>query len=665
MAKSKRNKKKVSLLYKIFAFLLLIVTLFLIGSIVYLNILNAVLLILVIGIILIVSGFSLLLMLKSRKKKTGFGISVLLILIFGLLSFYINKTTGLLSNLNLNYKTYNYSVVVLKTSPYKKIKDIDGMKIGYFDDGSVEMDKALNKVLEKVELESTGYEDNHSLADALLEKEVDAILIEDSYLEILNESMIDDEGSFKDKIRKIYDFVVITKTSDISKDINVTREPFSIYVSGIDTYGEISSVSRSDVNMVVTVNPATQQILLTSIPRDYYVQLHGKSGYKDKLTHAGLYGTDMSIQTIEDLLDIEINYYVKVNFSSVIDIVDAIGGVTVYSDYTFTSIDNYHYTKGYNEVNGEQALSFARERKAFATGDRQRIQNQQALIKAIFEKCTSKAIITKYSKLLDSMSGSFVTNMKMSRLTSLVRLQLSKNYSWNLVTNSLSGSDASNYTYSAPSQKAYVMEPDEESVLYATELINKVLDGEVLDEETMEEVSDYVNKVTKESSSNNSSSISSNSDDKEDTSNNSSSNSGSNTSAKEGLEAKLTKSTVSFVEGDEYVYHGYSVTYNGKDITGDSSISETFSINGKSYDNYQDLVFYVSKLSHGEYTIKYTIKYKGESVFLTQNVTVEELKVDKDTGSNSNNKDNNQSATKEEDDLEDDDSTLNEDIVEE
>lgn len=625
MSKIKSKKKKTPFIYKVFAILLILVSLFLIGSIIYLNILNFLLLVLVSGIIFIISGFSVLLMLKSRKKKTGFGISLLLIIIFSLVSFYINKTTGLLSNLNLTYKTYNYSVVVLKSSPYKKIKDISGLKIGYNDNGSVEMDKALNKVLEKIELESTGYEDNYELADALLTGESDAILIENSYLDILNESISNSEGSFKDKIKSIYDFVIVANTSDISKDINVTKEPFNIYVSGIDTYGEISSVSRSDVNMVVSVNPDTHQILLTSIPRDYYVKLHGKSGYPDKLTHAGLYGTDMSIQTIEDLLDIEINYYVKVNFSSVINIVDAIGGVEVYSDYTFTSLDGYQYKKGYNEVNGEEALSFVRERKAFATGDRQRIKNQQALLRAIFDKCLSKTIITKYTNLIDSMHGSFVTNMKMSRLTSLVRMQLSNNYAWNLVTNNLSGKDSSNYTYSAPSHKAYVMVPDEESVLYATELINKVIDGEVLNEDTMAEVGNQVNKVTK----------------KDNTSNNKlNSNEVKNNSSEvhDKLVVRLAKSSVSFAEGDEYIYHGYSISYDGIDISGSKDIEETFSINDKTYDNYQDLVFYVSKLSHGEYTIKYTIKYKGEVVNLDQKVIVEKLKLNDEIKDDDNTK---------------------------
>lgn len=626
--KTNKKRKKIPFIYKIFACILSLITLILIGSIIYLNILSLPLLILLIIFILIFSSISILLMLKSRKKKTGFGITLILIILFSILIFYINKTTGLLTNLNLNYKTYNYSVVVLKDSSYKKLKDINGLNLGYYDDGTPETEKAKDKVLKKVELTPADYEDSHTLANSLLDKDVEAILIEDSYLDILDESIEYEGKTFKECIRKIYSFVIVTNTNDIAKDINVTKEPFNIYVSGIDTYGEISSVSRSDVNMIISVNPSTRQILLTSIPRDYYVQLHGKSGYKDKLTHAGLYGIDMSIQTLEDLLDIEINYYVKVNFSSVINIIDAIGGITVYSDYTFTSIDNYNYTKGYNNVNGEQALSFARERKSFATGDRQRVKNQQAVFKAVFDKCTSKAIITKYSKLLDSLHGSFVTNMPTSRLTSLIRLQLSKNYNWNIVTNSLEGSDGSNYTYSAPSQKVYVMVPKEESVLYAQELINKVLEGEILDEELMDEVSNQVHEVTK-----NNPSYSTTTDNTTDTTTSTKEESTSEDSSinKEGLVVKLVKSSIVFTEGDDYTYNGYTATYNGKDITNSSQLIEKWSINNQNFTEYTELVYYISKeLKPGSYTITFTITYNNETKTLKQNITKEPMEESKE-----------------------------------
>ena len=231
----------------------------------------------------------------------------------------------------------------------------------------------------------------------------------------------------------------------------------------------------------MTVNPKTKQILLTSIPRDYYVQLHGTTGSRDKLTHAGIYGTDMSVQTIEDLLGIEINYYIKVNFSSFIDIINAIGGIEVYSKYEFTSIDGYHYQQGYNELNGEEALSFARERKAFMEGDRQRGADQQAVIEAMIKKMSNKSILTKYESLLDSIDGKFQTNMNYKKITSLIKMQLDDMSSWNVVSIALDGSNGSEYTYTGGNQKLYVMIPDESTIDNASSLINAVLKGEKLD----------------------------------------------------------------------------------------------------------------------------------------------------------------------------------------
>lgn len=628
-----KKKKKLPFIYKLFSSLLGLITLLFVGSIIYLNVLNFLLLVIALVVISFISIFTILLMTKSKKKKTGLCISVILILIYSFLSFYILKTTDFLNKLNLNYKTYNYSVVVLKTSPYKKLKDINGLNIGYYADESPETTKALDKVQKKVELETTSYEDNHTLANELLDEKVDAILIENSHLEMLNENIGIEEGSFKDRIRTIYTFQIIVNTGNIAKDINVTKKPFNIYVSGIDTFGEISSVSRSDVNMVITVNPETRQILLTSIPRDYYVKLHNKTGYKDKLTHAGLYGVDMSIETLEDLLDIEINYYVKVNFTSVIDIVNAIGGVKVYSDYTFTSLDNYNYTKGYNQVNGEQALSFARERKAFAAGDRQRVKNQQAVFKAIFEKCTGKSIIAKYSKLLDSLQGKFVTNMSTARLTSLIRMQLSKNYEWNITSNSLEGGDGSNYTFSAPSVKAYVMIPKEESVMYAKELINKVFEGEILDEDLMDEVSKQVHEVTKNNPT-------PSQDDDENTSKEPTKNT---TSTDEGeLKIKLGRESVTIKENETYVYYPYTATYDGKDVTNDPNIKESFSIDGKTFADYEELILYIkTNLKPGKYNIIYKVTYKNQTKTLTQLLTIE---------TNNNNNNNNQEPTIDPDD---------------
>ena len=609
----KRKKRKVGKGFKFFAIMLTLFSLMLIGMLVYINVLSNLLLGIAIGVILLIDGLVCFLLLKSRKKKIGLFISTILMIIYSLLGYYLYKTTDFLSNLNFDYKTYNYSVVVLKDSEYEKLKDITNKELGYYDEETSQATKSLEKLTDKIELNVNPYDNTHDMAVSLIDKKMDAILIEDSHLDVITINDV----VLAEQVKKIYSFSVRIKTDDMSKDLNVTKEPFNIYVSGIDTYGEITSVSRSDVNMVVTVNPTTKQILLTSIPRDYYVPLHGKTGYPDKLTHAGMYGTEMSIKTIEDLLDIEINYYVKVNFTSVIDIVDAIGGVNIYSDYTFTSRDNYKYQEGYNQVDGEKALSFARERKAFAAGDRQRVRNQQALLQAIFEKCTSKSIITKYTKLLDSFSGSFVTNMKMNRLTSLVKLQLTKNYSWEIISNSLNGTDGSNYTFSAPNTKAYVMEPVEESVDYASELIKNVMQNTKLDKEEVESNQVKINGVVASQSS---------SSNKTTTDENKKENSTNNANDEEvtGLNARLVKSSIEITKGDDYIYNGVTAKYNNKDVTNDTNLKVTFKVGSKIISDYQELILYVSKLESGNYGIIHNLDYNGETVSLTQYLKIKE-----------------------------------------
>ena len=617
---SRREKQQKKKKNRFLSFLLIIMSLILVGSIVYFNTLPMLYLGIIIGIIVVLDIWLLFMMKFSKKRRLGAFISFVISLFMGLISFYLLKTAGLIDNLNLNYKTYNYSVVVLKANDYDKIGDIEGESLGYYKTDGNECKKSLEKLAKKVDTDNKKYDDVNTMAADLLDGKVEAMLVEDSYLKIINEHSVDEtsEGmdntsikGFADDTKVIYKFTIIVRTSNISKDLDVTRKPFNIYISGIDTYGEISSVSRSDVNMVVTVNPKTKQILLTSIPRDYYVPLHGKTGYNDKLTHAGLYGVDMSIHTIEDLLGIDINYYVKVNFSSVIKIVNALDGVEVLSDYSFTSIDGYNYTKGYNKVNGEEALSFARERKAFSAGDNQRVKDQQALLEAMFRKCISPSIIVKYNSLLDSVEGSFVTNMPSDRLKSLIKLQIAKKYKWTITANSLDGENSSNYTYSYSSSKLYVMEPIEDSVEYAGELIKSVVDGEKLDPTYDGNASD-VHKVTGGSRKTRSNT----------NSNNTTKNSNNNKSSTGELSVNLTRSKFTFTEGDNYIYHGYTALVDGKDVT--NSSNATFSINGKTYNSYQDLVSYVSGLSAGQYNIVYKVSYGSKSKSLNQTVVIEE-----------------------------------------
>ena len=233
---------------------------------------------------------------------------------------------------------------------------------------------------------------------------------------------------------------------------------------------------------------------MINIPRDYYVALHG-TGKKDKLTHAGIYGLDMSVKTLDDLLDIEINYYFKVNYGALVKLVDALGGVDVYSKYNFTSGEEFYtYKKGFNHVNGRQALEFVRTRYAFLDGDRTRGENQQAMIQAIIKKACSKDILFKYSNILDSLKGTFTTNFSTDEITDVINMQLDKMPSWNITSISLNGSDASEYTYSYPNQKLYVMKPNEETINNAKETLAKVKKGEVLDS-SYDYTSSTVNEV--------------------------------------------------------------------------------------------------------------------------------------------------------------------------
>lgn len=270
-----------------------------------------------------------------------------------------------------------------------------------------------------------------------------------------------------------------------SQKADVTNQPFIIYLSGLDTrsYETISEKGLSDVNMVVVVNPTTKQILMVNIPRDYYVGLEGNSNKLDKLTHAGNYGIACSQSTVEAIFDIKCNYYVKVNFKSVVDIVDALGGVTVNSDYNFTSYASLDGVKGYtfkvgeNKLTGDAALAFARERHSFANGDRQRGIHQQKVISAIFDKAISPSMLnpSKINSVLDAVTSNIKTNMSSTEITSLVRMQLNDMSAWNISTYSVDGSGASRVTYSGGSSPLSVIIPDAETISTAKEMIANII----------------------------------------------------------------------------------------------------------------------------------------------------------------------------------------------
>ena len=264
---------------------------------------------------------------------------------------------------------------------------------------------------------------------------------------------------------------------------DVTKHPFNFTITGLDVDGTIDAEGRSDVNMVVTVNPKTHQILMTSIPRDYEIYMAEYDNAMDKLTHTGFYGVQTTIGAEEQLFDTKINYYVKVNFTTVERFIDAIGGIDVESEYEFTPVKLKSWTvkKGVNHMNGKQALAFARERKAFPSGDNQRIKNQQLVFEALLKKATSsRTMILSYNRVLSSLRNYFEMSFSSRESRKLVKFQLAKDPDWKIFKNTVVGGDGSLPTYSSGGEYAYVMTQDYESIENAKTLINAVLNGQDL-----------------------------------------------------------------------------------------------------------------------------------------------------------------------------------------
>ena len=264
----------------------------------------------------------------------------------------------------------------------------------------------------------------------------------------------------------------------------ITKEPFVVYLSGVDTRGDLTEKARSDVNIIAAVNPVTKQVVLINTPRDYYVDLAGTNS-KDKLTHAGLYGVQTSMDTLGNLYGVDVQHYIRINFAGFINIVDALGGVDVYSDQAFTSVgspgyyDPTTFAEGWNHLDGKAALAFARERHAFKTGDVQRGINQMKVIDAMLNKIKSPALLMGFSKIMDAAADCFVTSFSQDQISALVRMQLSDFAEWDIESYTVTGtSSSSTKCYSAKGQKLYVMKPDDASVSKAKEMIASVLGGE-------------------------------------------------------------------------------------------------------------------------------------------------------------------------------------------
>ena len=472
--------KTINALGYIMRFIIIMLSIILMGFIIYLDILPFK------YFILVLISLSLIVYLLSKymtKNKLGLikvvpiFISIIFTIFCTILIINLFKTAITIHKIHDdNIMHDKYYIVTLKESNFKKKSDIFNFDLGVFNDNTSIYSNTIKKMTKEVYFNEVEYSSIDLLKTALYDGSVDGILLSTYIKEYLQNTYSD----FLSKVNFIYSVDVDAKEVTETSEVDVTNKVFNIYISGIDTYGDISLRSRSDVNMIATVNLNTSEILFTSIPRDYYVTLHDIDGYNDKLTHAGLYGVNMSVATIEDLLGISINYYLKVNFTSLINIVDLIGGIDVYSDISFTPYTNQglRIKEGYNHMNGAMALAFARERYAYKEGDLHRVKNEQDVIMAVIKKITSsKSTITKYISLLDEVSKSVETNMTKSDIGKIVKLIISKTPNFKMATYSLYGTDYSAYTYSYGAQKLYVIIPNEDSVIKGSNNIINMQNG--------------------------------------------------------------------------------------------------------------------------------------------------------------------------------------------
>lgn len=412
---------------------------------------------------------------ESVKNLVGKIISILISIVMVIGCGYVAKGDSALGSISdANKQTNTISAIVLKNNSASSIEDLKGKTFGTNQTADEYLNEAVTEAQKTVgELTTKDYIDFESLATALYKEQVDVILMDEAYRTIV-ETKYD---TFEEDTKVVWQYNYEKEIKDFSKDVDVTKNVFTIYLSGIDTRGKVSTVSRSDVNMIVTVNPKTKQILMTSIPRDYYVTLANK-GKKDKLTHAGIFGVENSVKTVEGFMDIDINYYAKVNFTSLVTMVDALGGVEVYSDKNL-NLGGISITKGYNHMDGETALAFSRERYSYASGDNHRVHNQQEVLKGMINKMISPTIITNYNSILSAIEGCFETNMSSSEITSLIKMQVNDMASWDIQQTQLSGSGKRMYGGALmPNNNLYYMIPNDASVKKCQDYIKKMTKGE-------------------------------------------------------------------------------------------------------------------------------------------------------------------------------------------
>lgn len=479
----RRRKSNRHTIGKVMAIIQIVLSVVFMAVLFMINVLPMKYMAIVFGILMFLDMFSLGSQFTRSAHVIGKIDCILMCVLLILGNVYLIRTNATLFSITNNtYKVDRIAIAVLDSDSAQTIEDASGYTFGaQVIGGSDKVEQAIDQITKELgqDLYYENYEDPYAMVQNLYDGNIQAIIYNTAYDSSLTERF----PTFSQDIRELKHIEIKTEVQNISGDKkDVTKVPFTVFISGIDTEGSISTTSRSDVNMLVTVNPTTHQILMTSIPRDYYVQLPGVSGeYYDKLTHAGLYGADCSMNTLAQLFGIDIDYYAKVNFTTLRDMVNALGGVDLDSRYEFTTISGEYFVEGMNYgVDGSSALAFARERYNLPNGDNDRVINQQIVLKAIINKCMSPAILTGYMGIMDSLSDSFETSLSQQQISSLVRMQLDQGSGWEILSSRVVGTGDENTCYSSGDNLLYVMVPDYSSVEMVAGFINRMKSGETL-----------------------------------------------------------------------------------------------------------------------------------------------------------------------------------------
>lgn len=482
----KKKKRQHYFLYKIISFLLIIITIITLCTLIYKDIFPIFFLVPIIVVSLIaLTIISFILnktILRSWIKNIFSIISIIIIIVEVLILLFGTTTLKFLSNLtDTGYRVETFGVYVLNTSSYDNINSLENKTITYLShNDEANMKEALGLLKKDIDYVEESADSLANLIECLEKGNTDAIILETSYADIIREEFADSYDKLK--LLKTYDVVDIVNVMTSDKDI--TTDPFIIYVSGIDTSGNVASKARSDVNILLAINPDTKEVLMVNTPRDYHVTLASK-GRKDKLTHAGIYGIEESANTLEDLYDIDIDYYVRINFTSFVRVVDSLDGIKVdvpkaiceqNSKRSKKPGDLICLSKGYQTLNGEQALALARHRKTI--GDRKRGENQMMILEAIINKAISPKIITNYSSILKALDDKIVTNMTENEMIKFIKKQMDGDFTWSFNSISANGTDARGQCYSTGSSNLSIIEPDLDTIEDVKKALDNLSNGE-------------------------------------------------------------------------------------------------------------------------------------------------------------------------------------------